>query len=59
MSNDHETNMTTFKVFVAWVGLIFGGLTLSNVALTLTIIFTLLQIYKLARDLWWPRKDKQ
>lgn len=54
--NEHETNIATVKILIAWVGLLFGGITLSSVALVLTIIFTALQIYKLVRDLWWPRK---
>jgi len=52
MTNDHETNMAMFKVMLAWAGTMFGGVTLSSLVLTATLIFTLLQIYILVRKLW-------
>lgn len=47
----NDTAVTaTLKVTVAWVGVVVGGLTLSNIALVLTIVFTSLQICKLVRQ---------
>ena len=57
MNGDH-TNVATMKILLAWFGAMFGGITLSNTALVMTIVFTGLQIYKLARDLWFPPKAK-
>lgn len=54
----HETDAATLKLTVAWIGTVFGSVNLSDVVLLSTLIFTLLQIYKLARDLWWPRAPK-
>ena len=39
------------KVAIAWVGIAVGGLTLSSIALVMTIGFTLLQSYILIRRL--------
>lgn len=49
---DHDAKTAYWKLTIAWIGTVFGGVTLSDVALTLTIVYTILQIYKLARDLW-------
>jgi len=50
--NDHETNMATLKVLVAWLGVWFGGVSLSSLVLTATLVYTLLQIFILLRRLW-------
>ena len=39
------------KVAIAWIGIAVGGLTLSSIALVMTIGFTLLQSYILIRRL--------
>lgn len=43
--------MAWLKIAVAWMGATLGGVTLSTVALVLTIAFTALQIYILIRRL--------
>lgn len=48
--SDHDTNTATLKVLIAWLGYFFGGITLSGLVLTLTAIYTGLQIYILVRD---------
>jgi len=48
--HDHDTNTAVLKVLVAWVGTVFGGITLSGLVLSLTAIYTALQIYILVRD---------
>jgi hypothetical protein len=48
---EHEqVPVATAKVVAAWGGLIVGGVTLSDVALFFTIVFTVLQIYRLVRQ---------
>jgi hypothetical protein len=47
------------RIFLAWIGLLFGAvenITLAQVALTATTLFTLLQTYFLVRDRWWRDK---
>jgi hypothetical protein len=54
----HESiPVATTKVAVAWGGLFIGGVTLSDIALLLTIVFTVLQIAKLIRQEWRDRKQ--
>lgn len=55
---DTAADTATLKITVAWIGTVFGSVNLSDVVLFSTLIFTLLQIYKLAHDLWWPRAPK-
>lgn len=52
MNNQHETNVATAKILIAWVGAAVGSLSLSNLVLTATLIYTLLQIFMLLRKLW-------
>lgn len=52
MNAEHETHMAWLKIAIAWIGATLGGVTLSTVALVLTIVFTGLQIYILARKLY-------
>lgn len=54
--NDHDINTAFWKVTVAWLGTVFGGVTLSGTVLTLTALFTALQIYVLVRDKIWKKK---
>lgn len=37
--------MAWLKVGISWIGLTFGGITLSSIALILTIIFTAFNLY--------------
>jgi hypothetical protein len=56
--NSHESvPVATAKVAVAWGGLVIGGVTLSEIALLLTIIFTILQIAKLIRQEFRDRRQ--
>lgn len=48
--NDQDLNVAFLKLAVIWVGTLFGGLTLSGLVLSLTAIYTCLQIYILVRD---------
>lgn len=52
MTHDHDTNLALIKILAAWLGVTFGGLTLSSAALTATLIFTALQIIVLLRKMW-------
>ena len=58
MNSDHDTSTAFAKIALAWVGAMFGSLTLSNIALIMTIIFTGLQIYKIVREIWMRRNDR-
>ena len=48
--DDHETNAALIKLLVAWVGTMFGGITLSGLVLFATLVYTVLQTYLLVRD---------
>ena len=48
---DHEASIGWAKVAVAWIGLVVGGVTLSTIALILTIAFTSIQIWKAIREI--------
>lgn len=50
MSIQEPIASATAKVGVAWVGVVIGGITLSNITLVLTIVFTVLQIWRLVRN---------
>ena len=50
--NDHDTNSATVKVLIAWLGTMFGNITLSNAVLAATLIYTALQIYVLLHRIW-------
>ena len=39
-----------FKILVAWLGYVVGSITLQQVVLALTGVYTLLQIFLLVRD---------
>lgn len=52
MDNQHDTNVATFKILIAWVGAAVGSISLSDLVLTATLIFTVLQIVVLIRKLW-------
>ena len=52
MNNDHDTHVATIKVLIAWLGVMVGGISLSNLVLASTLIYTLLQSFVLLRKLW-------
>ena len=51
MTNESSDAMTA-KVILAWVAAIFGSVTLNQLVLGATLIFTLLQIFMILRRLW-------
>jgi hypothetical protein len=55
---DDSTVSASAKIGVAWVGVVVGGVTLSNIALVLTIAFTILQIWRLVRNEIRDRKAR-
>lgn len=52
MTQDHDTNSAIIKILAAWLGVTFGGLTLSTLVLSATLLFTVLQIVVLIRKIW-------
>lgn len=52
MTPDHDTNTAIIKILAAWLGVMFGGITLSSLVLAATLIFTTLQIFVLIRKIW-------
>ena len=55
---DHDTRMATAKIFLAWLLAVVGGVTLSQLVLFSTLVFTVLQSYFLLRDKWWRERNK-
>lgn len=53
----HSPEMAVIKMAVAWLGYVVGSITLQQVVLFLTGLYTALQIYLLVRDRIM-RKDK-
>ena len=53
--NDSETNTALLKLALVWIGTMVGGVTLSGIVLTLTGLFTALQIFILVRDKLWRK----
>ena len=51
MTQDHDTNTAIIKILAAWLGATFGGLTLSTLVLSATLLFTVLQIIVLVRKI--------
>lgn len=57
-SSEHESGTVAMaKVAIAWLGAFAGSVTLSDVVLFATLVFTCLQIYVLARDKLWRRRN--
>lgn len=50
MTHDSEAAPAFFKVLIAWAGAIWGAVTMQEIVLFLTAIYTLVQIYVLVRD---------
>ena len=53
MIQDHETNASILKVAVAWIAWALGSITLSQLVLTATLIYTLINLFVLVRDKFW------
>jgi hypothetical protein len=51
--NNHDS--VTMKLLIAWIGTLMGGVTLSDIVLFSTLIYTLLQIFVLLHKLWKGR----
>jgi hypothetical protein len=47
-----EAHDTYLKLGIAWLGAIAGGITLNQLVLGSTLIFTVLQIFMIIRRLW-------
>ena len=52
MTNDHDTYAALVKILIAWIGTMFGGITLSGLVLAATLVFTVLQTFVLIRRLY-------
>ena len=52
--NDHDVNAAFFKVAIAWVGVFLGSITLSDLVLFATLIYTIIQIALAVRK--WIRE---
>lgn len=49
-ANQEEGATAMLKVLIAWLGTVLGSITLQQIVLTLTLIYTALQVYVLVRD---------
>lgn len=47
-----EQDHSLIKVLIAWVGAVYGALTLSQLVLFATLVYTVLQIVVLIRKIW-------
>lgn len=50
MTHDNEAAPAFFKVLIAWAGAIWGTVTMQEVVLFLTAVYTVIQIFILVRD---------
>lgn len=50
--NDNHPYLTTLAVGISWLGTWLGHVTLSNLVLCATLVFTVLQIFILLRKVW-------
>jgi hypothetical protein len=51
MTDQNETQVAMLKVVAIWAGTVFGGVTLSGLVLSATLIYTVLQIVVLVRKI--------
>lgn len=58
-SVDHNENHTFLKVFVAWIGTVYGSISLNDLVLIATLVFTVAQIFFTIRDRWWRDRVKR
>ncbi len=54
----HSPEMAFFKMALAWLGYVVGYITLQQVVLFLTGLYTALQIYLLVRDRIMIKQEK-
>lgn len=52
MTDNNETQVALIKVMAIWAGTVFGGVTLSGLVLSATLVYTVLQIVVLIRKMW-------
>lgn len=52
MSDQHDTNVATVKILIAWIGTAVGSVSLSDLVLSATLLYTVQQIFMLLRKLW-------
>ena len=50
MTHDNEAAPAFLKVLIAWAGAIWGTVTMQEVVLFLTAVYTVIQIFILVRD---------
>lgn len=50
MQDNNETGIALFKALVIWVGALIGSITMSQLVLFATLIYTCMQGYVLWRD---------
>lgn len=50
MTHDNEAATAFFKVLIAWAGAIWGTVTMQEIVLFLTAVYTVIQIFILIRD---------
>lgn len=50
MTHDNEAAPAFFKVLIAWAGAIWGAVTMQEIVLFLTAVYTVIQIFILVRD---------
>jgi hypothetical protein len=53
---ERDRELAAIKMSIAWLGTMLGSFTLSEIVLLATLIYTVLNIIKLVRDLWRTRK---
>lgn len=57
MSHDANSAGEVTKVAVAWAGALIGTITLQQIVLALTAVYTVLQIYVVVRDKVMRRRE--
>lgn len=58
MHDNNETGIALFKALLMWVGALIGSITMSQLVLFATLIYTGLQTYVLIRDKIVSRKEQ-
>lgn len=55
----NSENHPALKVIVAWMGAVYGSISLNDLVLSATLVFTLVQIFFTVRDRWWRDRVKR
>ena len=50
--NEQEANAITLKLILIWIGTFIGSVTLNQLVLGATLVFTILQIFMILRRIW-------